>query len=224
MAIDITLEETTTYAKPSDVAGELLKPDDYFTASTVPSQTRVSKMIQQAEEYIDNQLRRAWRNRKRTNEYINGRMNQIYHARSGFKFILDRGDIKQLDSEEGDVLEVFDGSNYVNYLTTKQEGRDKDFWLDYEAGILYIKNLRIRSFEKLIRITYRYGQTTKVPLDINDAVAKMVAIKILTNEDNSFVLSDGGDTKTMMYDPRIATMKQHVKQILMSYGKQMFTL
>lgn len=223
MPEDITLEETTTYAKPADVAGELLKPDNYFTNDTVPSQTRVSKMIMQSEEFIDSQLRRAWRERKRSNEYVNGRMNQMRHSRAGYKFILDRGDIKELDSTKGDKFEVWNGSEYVDYLATKEEGRDKDYWLDYEAGVLYIRNFVLRSYEKIIKLTYRYGQST-VPLDINDAVAKMVAIKILTNEDNSFILNEGGDTKTMMYDPRIATMKKSVKDTLLNYTNRMFTL
>lgn len=223
MPKDVTLETEAVYADSSDVAAELLKPDNYFTNDTVPSLSRVEKFLRQAEEIIDINTRAAWRKRQRTNEYISARPNQQRNNSTGFKFKLQRNNVKDLDSDEGDALYVWNGSSYINYLSTKTEGRGNDYWLDYDSGYLYISSMSLNILEKVIKISYRYGDTT-VPLDITEATAKLVAIKILTNENSSFILEDGGNTQTMTYDPRISNMIATVKRIIASYSNNMFTL
>jgi hypothetical protein len=223
MASDKVLETDIKYCNVSDVATELLKPDSFFGEIHSPDYNRIVKFIKQAEEYIDSQSSRAWRERQRTNEYLSFRDNQFYIARSGFKFKLARRFVRELNSDNGDKLEVYDGTSWVDWLSTKQEGRDKDFWLDYENGYLYLRNFIYRGYEKVIRITYRYGEET-VPMDINDITAKIVAVKLLTNEDSSFILEDAGNNQGMQYDPRISSMKHYIKMTIQNYADFGFTL
>lgn len=216
MALDNPLPNPPTtpiYCSPNDVAGELLKPANYFDTATTPSLARVQKFILQAEEHIDNQTGRSWRPRKRVNEYIDLGMNATHHSRAGIKFRLKRRYLKELSSAQGDKLEIWNGTDYEDWLVTKTEGRDKDFWLDYENGILYLRRFHPRGLEKIGRLTYRYGEEA-VPLDISDATAKLVAMRIVNHEDNSFILEDAGNQNGMMYDPRISNMRRDVKEII----------
>jgi hypothetical protein len=220
---DITLETVPKYASADDVAAELMKSASYFTTTTKPTLVQVNKFIMQSEEFVDGMTYRAWRVRQRSNEYKDLRFNQRFMVRDGLKFKLDRGFIKELSSTDGDKLEVWNGSEWEDWLVTKTEGRNKDFWLDYESGELFLRNFFFRSYKKIVRITYRYGETT-IPLSINNCVAKLVAIKLLTNEDTAFLLNDSGNEKNLLYDPRISVMKAETKLILQNYANALFTL
>lgn len=223
MPKDYTTETEVVYCGTSDVASELLKDDGFFGENNSPHRLRVVKMIKQAEEYIDNQTGTAWRIRKRVNEYKSFRFNQQFLSNSGYRFKLDRNFVRELDATEGDKLEIWSGSSWEDWLSTKQEGRDKDFWFDYETGYLYLRQFIFRGYEKPIKLTYRYG-ADYVPPDINDICAKLVAIKLLTNEDSSFILEEAGNPNTMQYDPRINAMRNHINNVIKRYSDFGYTL
>ena len=223
MAINTTTTTTPTYCAAADVARLLNKETNYFTANTVPSTDSVNAFIMEAEEVVDKDTQSAWRTRKVTNEYHTIERNQEYEYQTGYRIKLVQKYLKPLTTAQGDKLEVWNGSEYEDFLVTKTEGRGKDFWLDYERGVLFIRGFIFRTRESQFRITYRYGQTV-VPKNIQQATALRVAIMLLVNEDNSFILNETGETRNMQYDQRVAKYEQQYKRIVFGQEQDLFVV
>lgn len=221
MAQNITLTTEPTYCTHPHVARVLNKPINYFESSSVPDIESVNQFIMEAEEQVDRDTQTAYRTRKVTNEYKTIDRNEPYHFQTGYRVKLNFKFIKQFDTAQGDKLEVWNGQEYVDYITTKTEGRGNDYWLDYESGILYIRGLFLGLREKNVRVTYRYGQDV-VPKNIQLATALQVAIMLLVNEDNSFILNETGETRNMGYDQRISTYKNRYNRIVFNQEQDIF--
>lgn len=204
-----------------DVARVMNKPLGYFTESTVPSDAAVNDYILEAEEVVDNDTQTASRIRKVTNEYHTVERNTPYYTQTGYRVKLNYKFIRELDDSAGDKLEIWNGTTYENYLTTKTEGRGNDFWLDYESGVLYIRGMFLTQREKGIRLTYRYGKA-EVSKNIQLATALQVAILLLVNEDNSFILNETGETRNMGYDQRVAQYDKKYRRIVFNQEQDLF--
>lgn len=221
MAKNVTTTTEPTYCAAGDVARVLNKPLVYFTANTTPTVTSVNNYILEAEEIVDKDTQSAYRARKVTNEYHTVARNTPYYAQTGYRVRLNYKFIRELSDGAGDKLEVWNGTAYENYLTTKTEGRGNDFWLDYENGVLYIRGMFLTQREKGIRVTYRYGEEV-VPANIKLATALQVAILLLVNEDNSFILNETGETRNMGYDQRIAQYDKKYRRIVFNQEQDLF--
>lgn len=213
-----TSTSSVTYCAVADVARVLNKATDYFTASTIPSSSSVETFILEAEEQVDRDTQRAWRSRTVTNEYHDINKNTQWHPGQGIRIKLNHRFIKSLSSGSGDKLEVWEGSGYIDFLTNRTEGRGNDFWLDYENGVLYLRNYVYVFYANAIRITYRYGEET-VPFNITQATAIHAGFLILNNEDSSFLLSETGETKNQPYDQRLSILQRRYKQILSNFAE-----
>lgn len=203
---------TTTYCDDSDVQRELLRRNSFDDTST-PTQSQVNQMILQAEDFIDQETQHAWREKTVTDEFYNIDPNINYATSTGMRIKLAHRKILPLDTLEGDKVEVWVGDSYEDYILTRTEGRNGDFWLDEVNGILWIRSWYLAAAKCTVKLTYRYGETT-IPNDIKEAAALYVAIKILTNEDHGFVLNETGDNRNMAYDPRITRMQSRLNKIL----------
>lgn len=177
-----------------------------FSASTNPTATQVNSMILQAEDHIDRLTNHAWKEKTITNEFYNLDVNAAYNVGAGIRIKLRHRKIKTLDSNEGDKVEIWDGSAYEDYLVTRTQGRASDFWIDPEQGVLWLKLRHFSSVKNIIRMSYRYGEST-VPYDIQEATAQYVAMKILLNEDKGFYLNENGDNRNMVYSSRYDRLK-----------------
>jgi len=79
------------------------------------------------------------------------------------------------------------------YLTTRTEGRDKDWWIDLPTGILWIKTFPFAFYSNrkyTVKVTYRYGESTVVK-DIEKACVYMTASDVLFSDDRSVLLPEG---------------------------------
>lgn len=94
----------------------------------------------------------------------------------------------------GDKLEIFDGNSWIDYLTTKTEGRNKDYFLNETEGILMIKHYSIPG-KDYIRTQYRYGEEV-VNGSIELACTQLVASDVIMQDDRATVaLPDGNLTR-----------------------------
>jgi hypothetical protein len=213
MAVDNPVNASTlVYCAVTDVNRYLLKSIT-FNTTTNPTLAQVEDMIRDAQETIDNYTKYAWRERRVSGMWHNVDPNLVYNYGAGYKFNLHRRNIRTITA--GDIINVWNGTTYVDYVADKQIGRDKDYWVNYEDGYLYLKDtLRFAFQEKVIQTTFRYGEAS-VPQSIRKACAMLVAIALMTNEDSSFLLEEGGDTRQMGYDPRIQSMLSNVKRTLL---------
>ena len=201
----------TTYTTAAKVQGAL-QFSEAFSVTTSPTLAQVNSLINRKEDRIDQMLKHGWRV-KTSNELLLSPSFLDYQ--NGLRFDLPNYSVKELDSLEGDVLEVFDGREYIDYLGTKTNGRTNDYWLDLQKGVLYIRggvNPRVR---QSIKIKYRYGDSA-VTGDIEDLATYMVCIDILNMWQKNITLTDDGGSKTSSQDQRITYFKEQVKEILNS--------
>jgi hypothetical protein len=184
----------TTYASADDVANALGFPTGYFTEISTPTTAIIEKYINRAEDKIDLATGHAWRSVTITNEYP--RPSSIYRYGTGIRMKLVHRSIVTLDK-----LEIWDGSDWVDYVATKIEGRNADYWFDPESGIVYILNL-FRLWPHGVKVSYTFGETT-VPGDIAECATFMAALTILNApEFNAVLFTQAGETTPMRGDQK----------------------
>lgn len=170
------------YCDPIDVASYFDKYD-VFDTDTNPSEQEVRRRIAGESNWVDTHTGHAWRERTVQEEYHD--LSGLYRWQSGTPISLGMRDIRTpLDSAKDDKLEVWDGSNWIDYVsnTDYKEGRNEDFWIEDSIGMLYLYRRYVFSDRhREIRLTYRYGKQN-VPQDIRDAVAKRVAATFLESQ------------------------------------------
>jgi hypothetical protein len=195
------------YTTASAVADFLNLPR--FSTSTTPTSTTIEERIDEAEAYIDQITGHAWRNKTISNEYHE--LNLGYEALTGIPVYLNHRGIKNLATASGDKLEIWDGGTWSDWLvgTSRTEGRDKDYWLRYEDGVLYIRNWT--RYPKGVRVTYRYGETI-VPYDIKKAALLLTCIDLIATDDKSVQLPEG--TSQLTYRDKIDKWERDIKEIL----------
>lgn len=111
----------------------------------------------------------------------------------GYPVFLKYRNVRQFDANQGDALEVFNGSTWEDWLATKQEGIGQDYWIDYDNGIIYFRGLWVYLGlkEYVMRAKYRYGKT-EVPTDLKMACALLTAATLVESTDMAFLLPEGG--------------------------------
>ena len=187
----------THYTTPHRVASELQLSE--FSASTNPTKAQVELFIIQAEDYIDNRIGKTWRV-KQYSTFLN--FKGIY-SNSMSKFYLPHTNILTLDNTKGDELQVWNGSTYDDYLSSKTEGRANDYYLDYTKGVLYINN-SISYDENSVKITYRYSQGAETTLsaDMLDTDTSLTASDLSNFEYSGLIRIDDEE---ILYSDRTST-------------------
>jgi len=204
---------TTTYCTENDVK-RYMALDMTISEDTTPSINDVQDFIEEAEDDIDHQTQDAWRSKTVVNEFYD--IPRVrYNYQTGIAIHLRHTDIKALTNGT-DKLEIWDGSSYVDWLATKTEGRNNDYWLEETKGILYLRYPYRFYAKQAIRLTYRYGKTV-VPGDIKRATAMIAAINLLLNDDRSSALVETGDPTRISYNDRASKMQARVNKILKNH-------
>ena len=92
------------------------------------------------------------------------------------------------------MLEVWNGSEWEDYLLTRTEGRNNDYWMNEEEGILWLRTYpRYITRTHNVRLTYRFKELT-VPGDIKRACVLLTARNILQNDDQSVIFPEGSSS------------------------------
>lgn len=204
---------TTTYCTPEDVQRQLQIDNLGGEGRSKPTRTDIIEIIKEAEDEIDKTTGHAWRE-KTSIEY---KTLSNYHSHEKPLYLKHRS-VKTFDSEKGDKIEIWNGSEWEDYLTAKTEGRNNDYWIDYEEGIIYINN-SITIYPNGIKITYRYGETT-IPNDIRKATSLMAAMMILDTNDRTIMVPEG--TQFNSYTTRLERMKEKIDEILQNHSEITF--
>lgn len=206
-----------TYCSATDVSGFLQVAA--FGAGTKPTLTQVNDMIDRKEQFIDTFTHHSFKTTTITNEYRDFPRERFSYRYGwdGFRVFLDHRQIRltaglKLDTGAGDKLEIFDGATFIDWTSTRTDGRGDDFWVEPELGILWIRTISHYPKASSIRITYRYGSST-VPDDIKDACMLLVSADIISNEDRSILMPDVG-TSQVPYDNRSSQWKREAREIL----------
>jgi len=188
---------TPKYTTPQEVIGSLQlynNKGELMRASpqSTPTYDQWCQWIVEGEQYVEEQTRRAWAERRKKDEILNiesipstgGSMSLGYLGtqllRTGFgiasEAMLGPGIQvklryrypKDLDADKGDKLEIrWLRNDWLDITNDKGT-----YWFDHVKGILYLRRMFV-ALDTGIRITYRYGEDT-VPEDIKRAVTLFV--------------------------------------------------
>ena len=206
---------TTTYCTVDDVR-RILQTEFKFITDTMPTLNMVEDAINFAEDDIDHTTQHSWRTVRVTNEFYDiptGSARAPVDYGANLQIYLRHRSVETLDTNSGDKLEVWTGSEYEDWTITRTEGRENDFWLDNEQGILFIRHFYPYFTRKAIRLTYRYGDSV-IPKDIRDITAMIAAIQFLENDDRSGMLAETGDPTRLSYADRIDRMQKRIDKII----------
>lgn len=126
-----------------------------FSSTTTPTAETVEDIISRMEEKIENTTLTAWRERQVYQEYYNIESN--YNYPTGVPVHVLYRPIKAFDTAKGDKLELWDGSSWIDWTSTKTEGRANDYWVE-PPGIIWIVSETNYFRRARVRVTYRYGE------------------------------------------------------------------
>jgi len=190
---------TTYYTTPEDVATFMGLGSGYFSASSTPTRSEVESIINQVEDYMDEWTHMAWREKSASHgQYEYHTLGRIgvrgsWFVWLGYPAFLKYRFVRQFDASKGDVIEVFNGNEWEDWLATKTEGIGEDYWVDYDNGIIYFRGLWVYLGlkEYVLRVKYRYGMSY-VPEDIKMAATYLTAAHLVEITDRSFILPEGG--------------------------------
>lgn len=211
-----------TYCTSAEVAKFLWVNDGAdYSASTKPTQAAVKEAINRVESIIDKATKHAWRKISITNEYHNYLIPSFAHRRP-FGWVRGRQPDRGIYLNHRAIrtfvsgtnkIEIWTGSAWVDLALTANgytEGRDDDYWIDYEGGIIYFVDETPAIGKKMVRVTYDYGESS-VPEDIKEWCIKQTAINLLYSDDRSAFVVDGMDNIGL--DPKIRAWKEDIKEI-----------
>ncbi len=182
---------TAEYCSAADVASFMRIS---ITASSEPSIADVESIIEQIQDTIDAHTHHAWRVARITDEIYNfdGFPRQFERfgdwsdrARIYFKHRSIRQVVPGVHK-----IELWDGGNWTDIVSTCEEGRNNEYWIDYNRGILHFANRFPWRIRHSIRMTYDYGDST-VHGDIRRACKMLTAAEILQGEDYTVLLPEG---------------------------------
>ena|SRR3990167_4947841 len=127
-----------------------------FSATTIPTKQSVENLIMRVENSIDGTIMNSYRERQVYQEIHN--LENKYYYGSGIPVHLLHRPVQSFDTTKGDKLEIWDGSSWVDWTSTKTNDRNGgDYHIDTTQGTLWILSQFAASRRYRIRITYRYG-------------------------------------------------------------------
>lgn len=210
------------YCLSADIAKFLWVDDGAdFSGSTKPTKATVDEVIDRVESIINEATKHAWHKVSITNEYHDYLIPSYAHRRP-FGWVRgrqpDRGiylshrAIRSFVSGTNKI-EIWDGDEWIDLALTANgytEGRDDDYWIDYEGGIIYFIDEAPTIGKKTVRVTYAYGESS-VPEDIKEWCIKQTAINLLYSDDRSVMVIGGMDNIEL--DPKVRAWKEDIKEI-----------
>lgn len=199
-----------TYTTPNKVANRLGFPDGYFTTSTTPTQAQIESLIEEAEEDIDFTTGHSWRESSVIEEYL--KPISVYRYGTGIAFNLQNRSIRSIEK-----IQVWNGSTWEDWILTRTEGRNKDYWIDETNGVLYLVTLK-SVFPAGVKVDYTYGELT-VPKDISKATTLLTAIEILNSPEYSVVLFTEASQNNARNESKLEKWQKTVDNILFKHSE-----
>lgn len=210
--LDLSGDLTGQYTAAS---GGKVKLRGFFNKDSTPDVQSVHRMINNAEDDIDARTHDAWRSKSVVNEY-HDRPFERADWWTGTAISLDNKGLTNFVSGT-DKIEVYDGSDtsrvWTDWVATRTEGRNSDWWVDYTNGIVYLKGWWYLHSKSAVRVTYRYGQSS-VPNDIRDCCAMIVAKKLLMSDQHVGNVKAPEGSTSMGISERVRQLDRDIQRII----------
>lgn len=201
---------TVYYTTAAKLAAYLQRPA--FSTITTPTTATVESYIGYAESEIERITGTAWKAVSISNE-----IHKMRH-KSGCSMYqkpyveLDYRPVRSFTITT-DKIEVWNGSSWVDWVATKTEGRDKDYWVDYAEGRIYFaKSFPMIGWEEGVRVTYRYGEST-VAGWVEELATMMAAVRVLEADMGVTISNEGGGSDSvpvLTQDSRIRIINNEI--------------
>ena len=189
----------------------------FGTDPKIPDRDEIEDMINEAEEWINKECRTAW---GALFLQITNELQSLHYDFSGSSVHLNFPNVMDFETSEGDKLEIWDGSDWIDWIVEKTEGRGDDFFVDYTLGKVYfistISSTFTRRDKSNIRITYRVNNSPTVPLPISYAASYLAGINIL-NSEYSTVAFPEGEGEELSNEQMISRWWRMIKRKLRPY-------
>ena len=210
---------TVTYCTSAEVSKFLFgdKKSD-FDDSSKPLKTTVESLINRVEDLIDAATRHAWRTVTVTNEYHN--YNDVRRHPRGYPIGKEPCRCVHLNhrtvhtfTSETHKIEIWQDNEWVDLALEANgytEGRDDDYWIDYENGVIYFVDEEPDIGQKAVRVTYAYGETS-VPGDIKEWALKLAAIDLIYSDDWTVMTIDNLDRVNL--EGKVRHWKEDIEKI-----------
>ncbi len=208
-----TADEVAEFLQLEDSAGNRLTLDE----TTFPRKSEVEKRIAKAEKFFDRKIGHAWTSRTVTDELYSFYPYRYFRRRGyylGVPVSLSHRKIRNPLIEGTDYINVWNGSEWIDYIATKTEGRAKDFWFDYELGIIYFKLWPVIG-ENTIKLTYVYGDTS-VPEEVRDVTIQKATIDLLSTEDFAGFIGEGSGIEGLKIPEKIKLWQDDINEFIAS--------
>ena len=198
----------------SDQVAEYLQRDDFSTITT-PKKTTVEDYIYRAEDEINRHTGTSWMPVTVTDEIHR----MIYKPSRNIKtwrpqITLDYRPIVTLVADT-DKIEVWNGGSWTEWVATKSEGRNDDFWIDYANGIVFFeKGFPLHAFNEGVKFTYRYGYST-VHKWVEELAVLMAAKNVIEFDRTRMIAAGGsGGIDKPSLDASIIHLRNEIKERL----------
>lgn len=211
--------DNPTYAAVDDVQ-RVMQSEFHFDDNSTPTKEEVESILLEAEAMVEKETGHAWQEKSVSNEYYDLPEHVPRYPYRELKIKLNHRKIKTFDTAEGDKIEVWDGNQYVDYVTEKTEGRGStgEYWVNYEDGELYLQLYTRVDRKRAVRLSYRFGETT-VPRDIRQATALLAASLLLQSDDRIQVVSDTNNPLSVTHDQRANNWQKRAMRILRNHAE-----
>jgi hypothetical protein len=211
---DVPVPSTPTYCTTTDVSQILREPIPPASSSEGEADVAYwNRAILAAEDQVDRTTKRAWRERRVTNEYPFAGLGNLPDPEGFILVPLRRAPLRDLATAAGDKLEVWNGSQYEDWLVTRTAGRAASWYANSELGQLHLRTrVILGSAHDRVRVTYRYGFTS-VPAEVQRATALLAAADLATGRTVSLP-GHGSGTDVIGADPRRRAWLAHAANLL----------
>ena len=142
---------------------------------------------------------------------VNYDIDYFYEYQSGRPIYLSHRMIKTMSANDGDALEVWNGSSWEDFLSVKTEGRESDFWFDYDQGIFFIKQRFGVIKPRGLRRKYRYGEAT-VPKNVKKIAILFTCIDLVSTEGKAILLPE--TSSGMTYAQKVELWRSQAEEKL----------
>ena len=160
-----TAQDVATYMSLTGPGGDEFVP----SVDSKPSLAKLDALIEMQESVIESSLGHAYRVVQVENEIYD--LTEIWHIGRGYIVDLAHRDVRDIDTDQNDKVEAWDGTQYYDI--------SQDVTVNRYLGQIYVKLFSSYTTRvSKIRVTYRYGTET-VPGWLRILTIKMTGIHLL---------------------------------------------
>lgn len=168
-----------------------------INSNTDPNTTMVNNWIMDNEDLFNSETGHSWLTKSVYSKEVFD-VSDIYDYGRGLYLPLKHRQIKSFDEAEGDLLEIWDGTQFVQQSIASLPNTFINF--DESKGVMYIRGYIYTILRKSrFRLTYRYGGSKEIvdgqtiPRDVKKAVKLMTCIDILSRDFKMSQIAYGGE-------------------------------